>query len=107
MHVKPFYAVGVGKNLQGVQVHLMDQEKAPLTDIQFYVMQALAQLYPEKTTFKNADPKRFRMFDQVSGSDQIRLKFSERHLFSDIKDYWYKDVESFRKLSSKYHLYKR
>lgn len=107
MHVKPFYAVGVGKNLQGVQVHLMDQEKAPLTDIQFYVMQALAQLYPDKATFKNADPKRFRMFDQVSGSDQIRLKFSERHLFSDIKDYWYKDVESFRKLSQKYHLYKR
>lgn len=106
MHVKPFYAVGVGKNLQGVQVHLMDEKRAPLTDIQFYVMQALAELYPEKAVFKNADPKRFRMFDQVSGSDYIRLKFSERHRFDDIKEYWYKDVESFRKLSSKYYFYR-
>lgn len=106
MHVKPFYAVGVGKNLQGVQVHLMDDKSAPLTDIQFYVMQALAELYPEKAVFKNADPKRFRMFDQVSGSDYIRLKFSERHRFEDIKEYWYKDVESFRKLSNKYYLYR-
>lgn len=106
MHVKPFYAVGVGKNLQGVQVHLTNEQKAPLTDIQFYVMQALAELSPEKAVFKNADPKRFRMFDQVSGSDYIRLKFSERHRFEDIKEYWYKDVESFRKLSKKYYLYR-
>ncbi len=106
MHVKPFYAVGVGKNLQGVQVHLTNEQKAPLTDIQFYVMQALAELYPEKAVFKNADPKRFRMFDQVSGSDYIRLKFSERHRFDDIKEYWYKDVESFKKLSEKYYFYR-
>ena len=26
--------------------------------------------------------------------------------FDDIKDYWYKDVESFKKLSRKYYLYK-
>jgi len=84
----------------------MDEQKAPLTDIQFYVMEALAELYPEKAVFKNADPKRFRMFDQVSGSDYIRLKFSERHRFEDIKEYWYKDVESFRKLSQKYYLYR-
>ncbi|MDD4491278.1 MAG: DUF1343 domain-containing protein, partial [Bacteroidales bacterium] len=49
---------------------------------------------------------RFRMFDQVSGSDQIRLRFAKRHKFEDIKDYWYKDVDSFRKLSKKYYLYK-
>jgi len=105
IHVKPFYAVGVGKNLQGVQVHIIDYKSSALTDIQFYVMQALAELYPDKAVFNNADEKRFRMFDLVSGSDQIRLRFSKRHKFEDIKDYWYKDVESFRKLSTKYHLY--
>src|SRR5512133_1342593 len=41
MHLKPFYAVGVGKNLQGVQVHIMDFKRTALTDIQFYVIQAL------------------------------------------------------------------
>lgn len=106
MHVKPFYSVGVGKNLQGVQVHVMDYEKAALSDIQFWVMQAVAELWPDKAVFANANQGRFRMFDQVSGSDQIRIKFSERNKFEDIRTYWYKDVESFRKLSKKYHLYK-
>jgi len=104
--IKPFYATGVGKNLQGVQVHLMDLKKAPLSEIQFRLMDVLNELYPDKAVFKNADEKRYRMFDQVSGSDFIRKKFSERHKFEDIKEYWYKDVESFRKLSSKYYLYK-
>ena len=106
MHLKPFYAVGVGKNLQGVQVHVMNYKKAALSDVQFWVMQAVAELWPEKAVFANANEGRYRMFDQVSGSDQIRIKFSQRHKFEDIKDYWYKDVESFRKLSQKYYRYK-
>ncbi len=106
LHLKPFYAVGVGKNLQGVQVHVMNYKKAALSDVQFWVMQAVAELWPEKAVFANASEGRYRMFDQVSGSDQIRLRFSKRHKFEDIKEYWYKDVESFRKLSQKYYLYK-
>lgn len=106
MHLKPFYSVGVGKNLQGIQVHIMDYEKAALSEIQFWVMQAVAELWPDKAVFANANQGRFRMFDQVSGSDQIRIKFSERNKFLDIKDYWYKDVDCFRKMSKKYHLYK-
>ncbi|MEA4868787.1 MAG: DUF1343 domain-containing protein [Bacteroidia bacterium] len=106
IHVKPFYSVGVGKNLQGVQLHIMDYDTASLTDVQFYVMEAIAELYPDKAVFDNASESRFRMFDLVSGSDQIRLRFSKRHKFEDIKDYWYKDVDSFRRLAKKYHLYK-
>ena len=52
------------------------------------------------------DPKRFDMFDKVTGSKQIRLRLAKRHLWNDIKDYWYKDVDAFRKLSKKYRLYK-
>lgn len=106
LHLKPFYSVGVGKNLQGVQVHVMNYKNAALSDVQFWVMQAVAELWPEKAVFANASEGRYRMFDQVSGSDQIRLRFSKRHKFEDIKEYWYKDVESFRKLSQKYYLYK-
>ena len=105
IHVKPFYSVGVGKNLQGVQLHIMDYDKASLTDVQFYVMEAIAELYPDKAVFDNASESRFRMFDLVSGSDQIRLRFSKRHKFEDIKDYWYNDVECFAKLAKKYHMY--
>lgn len=106
MFLNPFYAVGQGKNLQGVQVHITDYNKAALSEIQFYIMQELAVLYPDKAVFNNADDKRFNMFDKVSGSDQIRLRFAKNNKFEDIKEYWYKDVASFKQLSKKYYLYK-
>lgn len=106
IHLKPFYSVGKGEHLQGVQVHITDYEKAPLSDIQFLVMQEVATLYPNKKVFENADEGRFRMFDQVSGSDQIRIIFSQNNRWEDIRGYWYKDVDDFRKLSKKYYLYK-
>ncbi len=106
MHLKPFYSVGVGTQMQGVQVHLTDYRKANLSEIQFYVMQVIAQLYPDKAVFANANDKRFDMFDKVSGSNQIRLLFAKNNRFEDIQAYWNKDVEAFKKLSKKYYLYK-
>lgn len=106
IHIKPFYSVGQGNQLQGVQVHIIDYEKARLSEIQFYVMQEIAQLYPDKAVFDNANEKRYRMFDQVSGSDYIRLTFAKNNRFSDIADFWYNKTEPFKRLSKKYYLYK-
>lgn len=106
IHIKPFYSTGKGEHLQGVQVHITDLKKAPLSEIQFLVMQEAAALYPDRAIFDHADKGRFRMFDLVSGSKQIRERFSKRNRWEDIRDYWYKDVEDFRKLSKKYYLYK-
>ena len=106
MHLKPFYSVGVGTQMQGVQVHLTDYQKANLSEIQFYVMQVIAQLYPDKAVFANANEKRFDMFDKVSGSNQIRLLFAKNNRFEDMQAYWNKDVEAFKKLSKKYYLYR-
>lgn len=108
IHIKPFYSVGKDKNLQGIEVYVTDKNAANLSLTQFYVMQELAEMYPDKAVFKegNADPKRFSMFDKVSGSKQIRECFSKNHKVADIIDYWNKDVEAFRAKSAKYHLYK-
>ena len=105
IHVKPFYSTGVGRKLQGVQVHITDYEKAKLSEIQFYIMQEVASLYPGKIVFNNADSRRYRTFDQVVGSNAVRLAFAKRNRFEDIRDFWYKDTEPFRKLSEKYYLY--
>ena len=106
IHLKPFYSVGKGENLQGVQVHLMDFDKARLSDIQFHVMEVAAELYPDNAVFDNADKGRFNMFDKVSGSDFIRTEFSKNHKFSDIQSYWMKDETQFKNQSKKYYLYK-
>lgn len=106
IHLKPFYSVGKGTNMQGVQVHLMNFEKARLSDIQFHVMEVAAELYPDKAVFDHADKGRFNMFDKVSGSDYIRTEFSKNHKFSDISGYWMKDELLFKKKSKRYYLYK-
>ena len=106
IHFKPFYATAQGKQVQGVQVHIMNYHVARLSEVQFYVMQEIAVLYPEKAIFDNADEKRFNMFDKVSGSDYLRLNFAKNNRFEDIKDFWYKEVEPFKAISKKYYLYK-
>lgn len=104
--LKPFYSVGKGELLQGVQVFIVDLRKAPLSEIQFLVMQEMAALYPDRAVFDHADKGRFRMFDQVSGSTRIRERFALRNRWEDVRDYWYKDVDSFRKTSRTYYLYR-
>ncbi len=105
IHVKPFYATGKGENLQGVQAYITDLDAANLSLVQFYVMEVLADMYPEHKTFDHADEGRFNMFDKVSGSNQIRIRFSENHKVADIIDYWNKDAEAFKAKSAQYYLY--
>lgn len=106
IHIKPFYSTDKDKNIQGVEVYVTDVDKAPLSLTQFYVMEELADMYPEHKVFENCDKKRFDMFDKVCGSKEIRRRFSENYKVTDIEDYWNKDVDTFKKASSKYHLYK-
>ena len=105
VHFKPFYSTGQGRPMQGVQVHLTDYAAARLTEIQFYVMQEVAALYPDRAVFDHADPSRFRMFDQVCGSDSIRLSFARRNRVDDMLGLWHKGVDAFKDLSKKYYLY--
>lgn len=106
IHLKPFYSVGKGEKYQGVQVHIMDYEKAPLSDIQFYVMQEMYKMNPKLDFFNKCEKSRNNMWDKVSGSDFIRKEFGKRYQYDDIKAYWHKDDESFKAKSHKYWLYK-
>lgn len=106
MHLKPFYSVGKGEHLQGVQVHITDYKKATLSEIQFYVMQEIARLYPDKAVFEQANKDRFNMFDKVSGSNKIRELFAQNNKAADVLAYWNKDAADFQAFSKKYYLYK-
>ena len=105
MHYKPYYSVFKGENIQGVQVHITDYEKAALSEIQFYVVQEMMRLWPEKDWFKLCDQKRFGMFNKVCGTNQIKELFGKRYRWEDAKAYWDKDVEKYREASSRYYLY--
>ena len=104
IHYKPFAGSCAGRLVQGVQFFFTDYEKAPVTLLQFYVLQAVARLYPDKGAFETATG--IGLFDKVCGTDRIRKTFGKRYLVEDILQDWNGDVESFRQLSGKYRLYK-
>ena len=106
IYLKPFYSVGQGEQMQGVQMHITDYQSVQLTPIQFILIEEIARLYPEHSVMEHADTKRFGMFDKVSGSKQIRERLALHNRWTDVKSYWDKDVEAFKVLSKKYYLYK-
>ena len=104
IHYKPFFGNLSGKDLNGVQYFYTDYEAANVTLVQFYVMQAVGELYPDHNPF--LEEGRLRMFDIVCGTDFVRKEFGKRLRVEDIESYWMKDVEDFKALSRKYYLYK-
>lgn len=104
IYFKPLSGRTAGKLVQGVQYFFTDYEAASVTLVQFYVMQAVAALYPDKRPFETATG--VGLFDKVCGSDYIRKTFGQRYRVSDIIGWWQKDAEAFRDLSSAYYLYR-
>lgn len=105
IHYTPFYAMGKGTRLQGVQVHITDRDRATLSEVQFYVIQELASLYPQHKVFDEAEQSRLNMVDKVCGTSQIRQLFTRRYRWEDARDYWNKGVGAFKQLSRKYYIY--
>lgn len=104
-HYKPYYSTLQGKLVHGVQIHITDPAVAPLSLIQFYIMQEAHRLWPKKDLFKMCDPSRHSMFDKVCGTDEVRKAFTKSFLVSDIEGMWNDDITAFRKTASKYFLY--
>lgn len=100
---KPFSGSSKGELVGGLQFFFTDYEKARVTEVQFYVIQAVAELYPNKKAFEVISG--YGLFDKVCGTDYVRLQLSKTYKVSDILDYWRKDEDAFRALSQNYHIY--
>ena len=102
IHYKPISGSLSGKLVHGVQFFFPDYEKATITLTQFYVMQAVQELFPGHNPFPL---KSTRMLDIVCGTDYVRTTFGKRLKVSDIVDFWNKDTEDFKTVSRQYYLY--
>lgn len=102
---RPYYGFSKGVDVGGVEVYITDFNRAPVTLIQFYVMQELASLYPAHKVSAGASPKRFDMFDKVVGTRKLRPLFFKRHKVEDILPLWNRDREEFSRNKKKYELY--
>ena len=103
IHYSPISGRLKGKLIHGVQFFFTDYEKAVVTLTQFYVMQAVAELYGRNPIKEAGD--RLQMFNKVCGSDYIQTVFGKSQKVTDIYDYWTRDVAGFRALSERYYLY--
>ena len=102
IHYKPISGSLQGKLVHGVQFFFTDFEAAPVSLLQFYVMQAVQELWPAHNPYPL---KKTRMLDIVCGTDYVRTQFGKRMKAADIVDFWNKDSEAFKALSQKYYLY--
>lgn len=105
IHYKPYFSTYEGKMVHGVQIHLTDPKVAPLTLLQFYIMQEAHRLWPDKNLFTLCEQSRLSMFDKVCGTDEVRKAFTKSFLVSDIMALWTNDIPAFSAKASKYFLY--
>lgn len=103
IHYKPTSGRLSGKLVHGVQYYYTDYDRATITLTQFYVMQAVWELYG-RNPFKTSS-ERLPMFNKVCGSDYVSTTFGSSMMVDDIMEYWNADTEAFKALSSRYYLY--
>ena len=103
IHYKPTSGRLSGKLLHGVQYYYTDYAAATITLTQFYVMQAVWELYG-KNPFE-ISPERIPTFNKVCGTDYVSAVFGKSMKVADIEEFWLRDAEAFRSLSEKYYLY--
>lgn len=101
----PFYGFGTGKTLHGVQIYIENYDKVNLVNCQFYIINILQKLYPNKNLFKLSSKNEISMFNKAIGTDKISDMFENREHFQNVLKYLNKDIEKFRLESKKYYLY--
>jgi uncharacterized protein YbbC (DUF1343 family) len=104
IHFRPYYTNMKDKKMRGVQVHLTNLKEAPLSLIQFYVVQEMFELNPDVNIFALA-PERLDMFDKVCGTDKVRIAFEKRFMVEDIYEMWQKEIPGFLEKAKTSFLY--
>lgn len=103
IHYTPFYGSCAKKLIHGVQFYFTDYEKAPMVRLNYYVMQAVHEMYGKNPFETSSD--RIPMFDLVNGTDEVRKTFCKSFKESDIDSMMTEGIEEYRAMASKYYLY--
>jgi len=103
IYFKPFSGSQKGELVKGIQYFYTDYDKAMLTMTQFYVIQAVVELYPERAPFEKSTVS--GLFNKVCGTDNVYKVFKQRYKVEDLMPVWQKDVDDFKSISARYYLY--
>ncbi|MGA7160995.1 MAG: DUF1343 domain-containing protein [Bacteroidota bacterium] len=101
----PFYGAMQGRQVNGVQIYIVNRDKVNLIGLQLYIVQAINELYPAKDVFVHSDSSRIRMFDNVIGTDSVRIALENKVPAGTIISGWKNEVNTFLSIRKKYLLY--
>lgn len=102
-YFQPYYLYYEKEKLGGVQILLTDPQSVALTPVQFHIMDAIRQLYPDTEFFGS---KRDSMFDKVTGTSRMREMIAAGKPLGEVLAFWNDGVEDFRQERAKYLLYR-
>jgi uncharacterized protein YbbC (DUF1343 family) len=106
MTYKPYYATFAGEVVGGVQVHITDAARAPLTALNFHALEALRRAADlDVFAAALASGKDFTMFDKVNGTDATRKALQEGTPAEEIVASWAPGEATFRARRAPYLLY--
>ena len=103
---KPYYFTFSNQVVGGVQIYFTEPDRAPLTAINFYALEALRKAGNLDPFAEAVKAKRgFGMFDKVNGTDAVRKALQAGTPASEIVASWTAGEEGFQKARKKYLLY--
>lgn len=102
---KPFYGKFKDRYCGGVEVIIRNPSQVNLIEVQFHVMEAIKQLYPDRNIFAEAREDRILMFDKVIGNDTIRRAFTITGKVESIRPYLNRELDDYRAIARLYWLY--
>ncbi|MBI5771936.1 MAG: DUF1343 domain-containing protein [Verrucomicrobia bacterium] len=102
---KPYYATFKDEVVGGVQLHFTDPAAAPLTAINYYLLDALKAAGRDVFDDAVKAGKKFDMFDKVNGTDATRLALQAGKTAAEIVASWRAAEEKFREMRKPSLLY--
>jgi uncharacterized protein YbbC (DUF1343 family) len=103
---KPYYFMFTNQVIGGAQLYFTEPNRAPLTAINLYALEALKQVGGVDAFADAVKVKRgFGMFDKVNGTDATRKALQAGTPAAEIVASWKPGEEAFRKARKKHLLY--
>lgn len=88
----------------GIQVHIIDKNKVYSLKTGLYLLEAIAELYPDQLTFRDADNKR-SFFNLLAGTDELKNKILQQETDLFLEESM-EELETFTEMVKPYLLYK-
>jgi uncharacterized protein YbbC (DUF1343 family) len=104
---KPSKGVFAGRSCRGVQVFVTDTQRAPLTRVNFEIMDVLRRMEPARFASRRwfVGAGKAKMFDMVCGTDRVRRLFLSGADATRLWEEWNREAASFRSLRRPYLQY--